>query len=216
MDVFGKTAQDVIDAAKTAEPKVEAFFSGKKKKWIALAIGALLLLALGYGAGRYASPAKEVTKDKIVTRVQEKVVYQDRVVTQKVTVEVQKRDTHRSTVTSKKPDGTVVTIETVDEHVDEDEKTGTKKSEASSGTTERRSIQTVEHTRVVEGQPNWHFRAGVGISVPYYLGQGSVGVPGLKGVVVEVGADRRIFGPASLGVWANTQGALGVEAAVSW
>jgi hypothetical protein len=88
-------------------------------------VAALLLLLLGYGAGRYATPAKVVEKEVVKTQLQDKIVYKDRVVTQKVLVEVAKRDTHTVTATTKKPDGTVTTTVTRDEHVDENKKANT-------------------------------------------------------------------------------------------
>jgi hypothetical protein len=52
--------------------------------------------------------------------------------------------------------------------------------------------------------------------VPHFLGQGDVGMPGMQGAVVTAGADRRVVGPLWLGAWGTSQGAVGLDLAMSW
>jgi hypothetical protein len=197
------TAQELRDAV-------------SRRPWLWAVVAALLLLLLGYGAGRYATPAKVVEKEVVKTQLQDKIVYKDRIVTQKVLVEVAKRDTHTVTATTKKPDGTVTTTVTRDDHVDEHKKDDTNTTETASKVETKVITQTVEKLKIVQSQASWRVSAGVGVSVPHFLGQGDVGIPGMQGAVVTVGADRRIVGPLWLGVWGTTQGAVGADLAMSW
>jgi hypothetical protein len=188
---------------------VKSFWSNHKKTIIV--IGAVLLaLLLGYGGGRYAQPAKVVEKEKIVTQIQEKVVYQDRIVTQKVLVEVEKKRVHRETTTTKKPDGEVVTTTKVDTNTDTDTKDNESKVEEKVVYKDRIVQQVVEKEKLVLRQPDWRIAAGVGVSIPHYLGQPDVGVSIPYGLVIQAEADRRILGPVWLGVFGNTQGTAGL------
>lgn len=71
--------------------------------WKYLIIGAILLVLLGYGAGRYLQPAKVVTKTEVVVH--------DHI--------------HTVTITISKPDGTKTTTTTTDNNSVIDDKTST-------------------------------------------------------------------------------------------
>lgn len=181
-------------------------------KGIVIAVVACLLcLLLGYGGGRYAQPAKVVEKEKVVTVDHDVIKYQDRIVTQKVYVEVEKEHKHQETTTTKKPDGEVVTTTKTDTDVDESTKADTNKTEEKVVYQDRIVTQTVEKEKLVLRQPDWRISAGAGYSIPYALGQASPGVPGMQGFVVNAGVDRRIVGPVWLGVQGNTQGVVGLQ-----
>lgn len=180
-------------------------------KGVVIAIGvAILCLLLGYGSGRYVQPAKVVEKEKIVTQIQEKIVYQDRVVTQKVLVEVEKKQQHTETTTTKKPDGEIVTTTKTDINTDERTKDSESKTEEKVVYKDRVVQQVVEKEKIVTNQPDWRVAAGAGYSIPYALGADSPGVPGLQGFVINAEVDRRILGPVWLGVQGNTQGVVGL------
>lgn len=198
-------------------PKIEIADGGflknlwqNHKKTIIAIAAVLLALILGYGGGRYAQPAKVVEKEKIVTQIQEKLVYQDRVVVQKVLVEVEKKHEHVETTTTKKPDGEVVTTTKTDTNTDETTKENETKTEEKVVYKDRIVQQVVEKEKLVLRQPDWRIAAGVGVSIPHYLGQQDVGVPIPYGLVIQAEADRRIIGPVWLGVFGNTQGTAGL------
>ena len=190
-------------------------FASLHKKEFALAGVGLALLLIGYGSGRYVQPAKIVEKERIVTQVQEKIVYKDKIIERKVYVIVEKKDEHVETTTTKLPDGTVTTKTTKDTHVDDTKKSDTTKTDDKTVEKDKVVVQVVEKLKLVESKPlDWRIGVGVGVSIPYYLGQGSVGVPGLQGAVIEVGIDKRIVGPAWLGINGNTQGTVGLNLSV--
>jgi hypothetical protein len=204
-----------IEGAAAGLPQARGWLSAHRG-WFIMGAIALLLLLVGYGAGRYATPAKVVTQTVTKTVTQDKIVYQDRVVTQKVLVEKEKRITHTVTVTDKKPTGEVVTTVTQDNHVDEDETEGVTKTDDKSKTETKLTKQSVVQTKTVTNQPNWRIGAGLGYAIPYALGHASPGVPGMRGAVVDVEAARRLGGPVWIGVKANTQGVLGFGLAVEF
>lgn len=187
-------------------------FLGTHKRNLLLALAALLLLLAGYGAGRYAQPAKVVEKEKVVTKVQEHVVYRDQVQDNKVQEQQVHVRKHRVTTTTKKPDGTQTTTTTEDTGEDTSKDTREVRVEYRDRVVEKVVQQTVTKEKLTLRQPRWSVHAGLGVSVPHYLGQPSIGVPGLQGWVVQAGADVRVIGPFWLGVWGNTQGTLGAEA----
>lgn len=65
-----------------------------------IAVAILLVLGLGYGIGRYAQPAKVITKTEVKTEIKEKIQY------------IEKKDEKRNVVVISdkvtKPDGTVI------------------------------------------------------------------------------------------------------------
>lgn len=181
---------------------------------------ALILVAVGYGLGRYAQPAKVVTKEVVhevvKTQVVEKTKTED-VVDKSRQANVDQK-VHRVVVETKHPDGTQTTTTTED--VDTD-----ASSKATSHEVEVRYVDRVVtkyEDRIVEKvtqtlrQPDWRLGLGIGVSVPHFLGQGDVGVPGLQGFVIQAQVDRRVVGPLWLGAWLNTQGTVGLNLAGSW
>lgn len=198
--------------AKAIEAAVQAAGStptgGKLKRYGLLALAALLLLLAGYASGRWAQPPKVVEKTVVQTKVQEQVVYKDRVVTQTVYVKVAKKDSHVVTSTTKRPDGTVTTTVTRDDHVDSTTKNDGTKTETASKVDHKTEDQKATSTKTADARPNWIVHAGVGADVPYFLGGGERGIPGMRGAAVELGLDRRVVGPFFLGVNATSTGLL--------
>jgi len=184
-------------------------------RYVQLILVAVALGGGGYAFGRYEQPAKIVTTEKLVTVVQEKIVYQDRVVIKEVKVKDKDTDKHTETTTTKKPDGTVVTTTKTDTHVDEHTDTKKDTTEEKTKVVEKVVEKTVEKTKLVESKKmDWIVHGGLGVSVPVLLGQGTQqGVPGLKGAVIQVGVDRRVVGPFYIGVFGDTQGVAGLRLA---
>lgn len=171
-------------------------------KYVLSTLIAAVALVGGYFIGRYSTPAKVVEKEKIV----EKVVYQEKVVEKIVYVEKKNQKKRKETTTVERPDGTKET-KTV-----ENEETNTD-TNINKDTTKEVIVykdKIVEKEKLVLRGPDWRVSAGVGLSIPYHLGQPELGVPGMKSAVVQVELARRLAGPAWLNVWANTQGTLGI------
>lgn len=191
--------------------KVKDFVSSGWGRWVAAFLVALALFGGGYGFGRYGTPAKVVTKDHVVEKLVDKIVYQDKVVEKVVYVKVAKKDEHVVTTTTKKPDGTVTTTVVKDEHVATNTSTNTDKIDTVNKTEDKKLDKVEDHTKLVLNQPNWRVAVGAGYSIPFALGQPSPGIPGLQGAVLQVEVDRRVAGPFWLGVFGNSQGVLGVN-----
>lgn len=180
----------------------------KKYWWVGLII---LLLMVGSSVSTwFAKPAEVKEVEKIVYK--DKIVVQEKIVKEYVKVideEALKR-LRRTVVIIEKPDGTKISKE----KFESDEATKTKTDEKAKEVVEkivyvdREVIKTVEKT--VKVQPNWNIGAGVGVNALTLLGKGELGVPGLKGAVVQVEAGRRLVGPIWLNVFANTQGTAGI------
>lgn len=190
-----------------------------KNPWIWLPLVALLMFGAGFGSGRYALPAKVVTQEKVQVVTTEKVVVQTKVETQVKVVYVKDKtvavDKHETKVETKNPDGTVVTKTETDTKSKTDEKTNTQTdSKTSVGVVKTDDLSnktTTVVTKTVTNQPSWVIRAGVGIGIPTFLGEKQLGVPGMKGFVVEAGVSRRVIGPFHIGLFGNTQGTVGLD-----
>lgn len=185
-------------------------------RYVQLVLVALALGGGGYALGRYAQPAKVITTEKVVTVVQEKVVYQDRVVIKEVKVKDKdkEKEKHTTTTTTKTPDGTVVTkTETSTKTKEkENEKTNTDTQKEKVVTVEKVVEKVVEKEKLVESKKlDWIVHAGAGVSIPTLLGAEQQGVPGLRGFVIDAGVDRRVVGPFYIGVQSNTEGVVGIR-----
>jgi hypothetical protein len=193
---------------------IKAFLN--RNPWTFRALAVLLVFAAGFGTAIVSRPAK--VEEKVVTKVdvQTKVEYKDRIVTQKVYVQADKVKKHVETTTTKAVDGTVTTKTTTDESVDEDRKLNASKDEQKQQAVTQVVHEVEYRDKIVTSQPGWDARVGLGVAIPQLLGGPEVGVPGLRGFVVEAGVDRRLAGPFWLGLWGNTQGAAGAELRLTW
>lgn len=182
------------------------------KKYLYTFLAAVALFCGGYAFGQFAQPAKVITKEKVVTKEVEKVVYQDRVVEKKVYVYVEKKKEHTETVTEKRPDGTVITKEVTDTHTDSNTSENTDKTEEKVVYKDRVVYQEKIVEKIREARKlDWRVGAGVGVSIPYYLQGTEIGVPMLRGAVIQVEVDRRIIGPVFVGLFGNSQGTVGLN-----
>jgi hypothetical protein len=188
-----------------------------------LAVLLMLLLLGAYSGGRYVQPAKVVEKEHVVTKVETKIEYKDRVVEKKVEVEkkvyvrIRQKNVRREIVDIQKPDGTkerrvtetdLSTTKTADK---DDRTTTTDKTEDRRVEEARTEQQDIHKTKVVIFEsPQWRVGVLVGydIMAPF---QGSRGVPGMEGVVVGVTGERRIWKRLWMGLWGTTTGNVGLK-----
>lgn len=160
-----------------------------------VALGAVLLLACAFSAGRFSAPLK------VEEREVERVVYRDRVVEVEKIVEVQaKAETkivYRDRVV--KPDGEV--------HEREVERTDTREDTSRVADSKREAEREATRERVVEKvvtlRPDW--RVGVLAGATWR----EPAIPLAGPLVLGAQVDRRIIGGLSVGVWFNTVGAAG-------
>ncbi len=178
-----------------------------RQRW---AIGAgvvLLALVASFSAGRFSAPLKVETRDVERVVFKDKMVTVEKVVERVVTVEkeakVETRIVWRDRVITK--EGTVT------EHIVE--KTGradeTEKTTAADKTADKHveQVQALESThetvKTVTLRPSWRVSLGVGASLKAPL------LPIAGPLVLTTGAEYRIVGGVSAGLWLNTVGAAG-------
>lgn len=155
----------------------------------------LLALAGAFVGGRYTAPVKVETRDV------EHVVYKDKIIEKVVTVTVQaKAETkivYRDRVVTK--DGTVHEreVERTATHEDTNTKTDDHRAETSTG------AATVERVTITTLRPDWRVAVLAGAQIREPL------LPLTGPLVLGFEVDRRLIGGLSVGVWANTGGAVG-------
>ncbi len=191
-------------------------------KQIALAVTAVVVLVGGgFAAGRYSVP--EFQKEE----AREKIVYVDRAVSSVDTDKIlnaiktlsQQKDVHTTKKTVKAPDGTITTeVETTDKtktesktETHEQEKKVEVRVEERLVYKDRETIKTIERNRPqwsLELQPGFDFGSAIGGGARYNLFPSSIGV--LKHAIVGMSIERRIIGPFSGGIWANSAGMAGL------
>lgn len=172
---------------------------------------ALLLLAGGYGAGRYAQPAKVITKTVIQTVTETKIQLQDHIVYQKVYVQQEQKKTHTETVVTKKPDGETVTKTVEDTNTDTNTKTDEKTNETKTAENDTKTQQTVTQVKITEYKKmDWRVGLGAGVNIPTLLGHEELGIHGLKGAVIQAEVSRRLVGSLYLDLFGNTNGVVGL------
>jgi hypothetical protein len=117
------------------------------KRWLIIAGGGLLALAVTFLAGRYSAPVKTITKveTKVETKVVTQVEYKDRIVYQD-RVQVK---THKVIVHVKDPSGATTTTTTIDTGSDATHNQTTDNASTTNTTGTQTSAQTV--TKIVEG-----------------------------------------------------------------
>lgn len=190
-------------------------FWEKHKNWLPKTLGCLALVALGYGFGRYAQPAKVVTTEKVVTVEKQVVVTQIKTEVQIAKVYLKNSDEkiHRVTTETKKPDGSDVKTVSEDINIDSVVHENNTQTEIKyvDKIVEKEVVKTVDKEKLVyRDSANWRLGANVGYSIPHLLDNAGVGVAGLNGLVLGAQVDRKVLGPIYLGVFGNTQGTVGL------
>lgn len=186
-----------------------------QNKWLWIPLTALVMFILGFGSGRYALPPKTVVTEKIVTVEKQVVVTQTKTDVKLVYVKdkTSKKTDQSVTTIVKNPDGSVVT--TINKNIKTDQETRSStdlSSKTDSGSSSTKEVKIVDNKKTVTtAQSGWIVQAGVGINIPtMFLGEKQIGIPGLKGLVVEAGVSRKVIGPLYMGLFGNTQGTLGL------
>ena len=200
-------------------------------KRIGICAAVALAIAVGsFAAGRYAAPEKVVFTEKIkVVEVEKTVTVSDtekilnalKTVQQQVS---QQKDVKTTKTVVKRPDGTVEVTVVKDDKSKTDSKTDTKVEVQEKDKKTEVIVREVEKvvekevTKIIERerpswaltlQPGFDFAGALGRGAPYSL------LPSdnylLRHVVVGMSVERRLIGPLSTGVWANTSGAGGIS-----
>lgn len=188
------------------------FWEILKNRWVQLGLVAVFLFAAGYGTGRFGQPSRVVEKERVVEKLVDKIVYQDKVVEKVVYVKAEAKHRRTETRTETKPDGTKVEVKVTDTKTDTKTDAKLDKTEEKIVYLDRVVERVVEKEKLVESKKiDWLVHAGAGLSIPTFLGKPQVGIPGLKGAVIEAGVDRRIIGPLFLGVFGDSQGTVGLR-----
>lgn len=195
------------------------FIKSNKLVWVVL--GAIAVFGGGFSVGRFFTPPQTIVTEKVrevvVEKVVEKIKTEVKIEVVKVYLKNEAQKIHRVVAEEKRPDGTEIKTTTEDIGV-----TTVINENTNSNTVEIRYVDRVVEKwqekiveKIVEKnvlrQPDWRVAAGLGVSVPNFLGQAEIGIPGMRGTVVNVELDRRIAGPFWLGLHGNTQGVVGLN-----
>jgi len=190
--------------------------SSGANKAVWMSLGGILLLATGYGMGRYVQPEKVLVTEKI--KEVEKLVVVEKIKTEvqivKVYLENKNEKVHRVVTEEKKLDGTETKTTTEDIGTETVIRENTNSTEIKyvDRVVEKIVEKEVERLKLVESKKlDWRVAAGAGVAIPYFLGQGSPGVPGLGGAVINAEVDRRIVSNFWLGIHGNSQGVVGLN-----
>jgi hypothetical protein len=195
----------------------QAYAYVKNQPWLRNTLIVVLLLLLGYGAGRYLQPAKVVIQDHTVTVEHQTVVTQIKTEIKYVKVKDTSavKQTHETETITKKPDGTTVEVVAIDTNQQNTTHTDTNvdknKQANSNSTTDSKTDAT--HTQITTNEKEgWHMGIDLGLQLSNIIGNDPlVGIPGLHGAVVGVHAEHRVIGPLFLGLFGNSMGAAGLS-----
>lgn len=185
-----------------------------------LIVAAVALLGAGLAIGRYMLPPQTIVTEKIHEVTKTQVVTQVKTEVQIVKVHdtEQQQKIHRTIVEGIDPPGCKSKTTTEDINVDSvvHDNTNSTQIQYVDRTTEKWQDRIVEKETKVLTQPDWSVYAGVGLDITHYLGQDQHGIPGMQGLVVQAGVDRRIVGPFWMGLWGNSEGVAGLNLRVTW
>ena len=166
-----------------------------------LVLFGVLLLVVGFSAGRFSGPAK------VETREVEKVVFRDLLV-EDITKGFTFAKTVEKTVwrnVETRPDGTTVDRSIVHEGSRQD----SSATETGRRTEERAGVREIEKTSVTTLRPDWRVGVQVGAALkPALVITGPL--------VIGASVERRIVGGVSAGLWGNTVGAGGASVSVEF
>lgn len=186
---------------------------------------ALVILLIGYVTGRHMTPPRVITQDKVQVVEKQTTVIEQKIDTTALLKAIQdiSKTTNviRSVVTEKKPDGTVVTHDTIEDHSTtvshSDETTTTGKQTITNATGEKGKTTVEEHLKIIEKPLRaWLLGIDVGYHLPSLWGQDiRPNLSPVTGMVFGLHAGHRLFGPIWAGLWVqstlNTGLSLGLE-----
>lgn len=190
-------------------------FVENHRHWIYLVLAAILLAGGGFAVGRYLTPPATITTEKVHEVTKDVVVTKTEIQIQKVYIHDSEKQEkiHRVVAETTATDGSKTKTTTEDIGVDTVVHDNTHDTEVKyvDRVVEKYVDRIVEKKTQVLKTNDWRIAAGAGIAIPYFLGQGSPGIPGLQGAVINVEADRRIIGPFWMGLQGNSQGVVGLN-----
>lgn len=192
--------------------------------WLRYVVLAVVCAALGYVSGRYAHPSRVEVREveRIVTKVETRTEYRDRIVVKKQKARIVYRDVVRTIVVA--PDGTKTETTTDRSRIDTTTRADTTATTAGSSTgatethTDRSAVKIQSSPRVRLG-----LLLGVGLIGPDGLIRTSPlgtlkGAP-LGPALIGAEASGQIWGPVYLGGWGLTNGRdfnLGLSVGATW
>ncbi len=179
------------------------------KTYLYIGIGAVLLLICSFVVGRYTATGPEI-KEVTKVEVQERIVYQDRVVTQTVDrivyVQKVKNDVKTETETEIKPDGTTITKVVV---VDKSQ-TDSASSQQTDATKEEDKVAKVDTKETVSEKHEVSFAKAQWKISGRVEGGAFILKPIVPLVSVGLQVERRILGPFFAGVSATVDMGVGL------
>ena len=188
----------------------------------------LVLLFGAFATGRYTAPFEEriVEKEKRIEVIKEQTQITQQIdideLMKRVQKTAQRKNVRRTRVVIEKPDGTKVIKETETDRTETDSETKTETETEITEKEDRIVIKEVvkieERVKIVEKKLrlDWGASVDVGYYLPTLWGEGLQRnlLPG--DMIVGVSIDRKILGPFSLGIWANSAWGAGVQARMVW
>lgn len=169
-----------------------------------LALAGVLLLVLGFSAGRFSAPLQVETRDV------ERVVYRDLTVedlTKGMTfAKTVQKTVYRNVVTTITDAGTVIADNSIEHEGAEESSSST---ETKRTTEEHAGQRETEKTSVTTLRPDWRVGVQIGAALKPAL---VITGPLVLGASVE----RRIVGGVSAGLWGNTVGAGGASVSLEF
>lgn len=179
-------------------------------KYVLGVLGAIVVFGLGYGSGRYLTPAQVVVTETVKEVIQEVIVIQKEVEIKVVKVFVEKKAEEREIVETKNPDGTIVT--TTKEKINTDTKIDESFDKKEKEKTEAELLaakETAKKTETIFSKPNLRLGFQTGYNFKELLDTRTFGKGGMIfGLSVEKRLIRNL--PLFVGIWANSQGAGGL------
>lgn len=192
----------------------------KENKVLWLVLGGVLLFVAGAFVGHSMVPPKTLVTEKLKEVQVDKVVVQTKTDVKIVKIHDSQQDQkiHRTIVEGINPPGCRSKTTTEDINVDTVVHDNTHDVEVRyvDKVVEKWQDRIVEKEKLVLNQPNWSVYAGLGLDIASVLGQGQHGIPGMNGIVVQAGVDRRIIGPFYIGIFGNTEGVVGLNLRATW
>lgn len=168
------------------------------------------MFGLGYGSGRYLTPAQVVVTETVKEVIQEKIVIQKEIEVKVVKVFIEKKAEEREITETKKPDGTVVitTKEKINTDTKIDESTDKKEKEKTEADL-LASKEAAKKTETIFSKPNIRLGFQTGYNFRDLLDTRTFGKGGM---IFGISAEKRLIRnlPIFVGIWANNQGAGGV------
>ena len=192
------------------------------RKTLGLVLGAVLLAVFSFSLGRYGVAERVVFQERVqvVEVIHEVVVETEKIVDKKVFVKDERQKIHREETTTSSPDGTVVVQKTEDINIDSHTRDVEVREVEKQVVVEKEVEKIVEKEVLVDKtkpMTDWRISPMAGVNGPELPGLlGGDGFDVLRHLVVGAKVERRIYGPASVGVWALSTGQAGLSVSLDF